>query len=144
MLGFNSEKYEKSKTLNLDKKNFLTVSEQIKLLERRGLEIKNKKSLEWYLTKYNYQSFINGYNDFFLLAQARNLNMYKYKANSDDLISLFNFDRYISKFILGDIQNIERFLQNAIVQTFFKLMKNEKHEKILMMKIWDIYIKVKY
>jgi hypothetical protein len=72
------------------------------------------------LTKYNYQSFINGYNDFFLLAQARNLNMYKYKANSDDLISLFNFDRYISKFILGDIQNIERFLQNAIVQTFFK------------------------
>ena len=117
---------KKSKTLNLDKKNFLTVSEQIKLLERRGLEIKNKKSLEWYLTKYNYQSFINGYNDFFLLAQARNLNMYKYKANSDDLISLFNFDRYISKFILGDIQNIERFLQNAIVQTFFKTYEKWK------------------
>ena len=117
---------KKSKTLNLDKKNFLTVSEQIKLLERRGLEIKNKKSLEWYLTKYNYQSFINGYNDFFLLTQARNLNMYKYKANSDDLISLFNFDRYISKFILGDIQNIERFLQNAIVQTFFKTYEKWK------------------
>lgn len=94
---------KKSKTLNLDKKHFLTVSEQIELLKTRGLEIKNIKSLEWYLTKYNYQSFINGYNDFFLLAQARNLNMYKYKANSDDLISLFNFDRYISKFILGDI-----------------------------------------
>ena len=110
---------KKSKTLNLDKKHFLTVPEQIELLKMRGLKIEKTKSLEWYLTKYNYQSFINGYNDFFLLAQARNLNMYKHEANSDDLIRLFNFDRYVSRFILGDIQNIERFLQNAIVQTFF-------------------------
>ncbi len=117
---------KKSKTLNLDKKHFLTVPEQIELLKMRGLKIEKTKSLEWYLTKYNYQSFINGYNDFFLLAQARNLNMYKHEANSDDLIRLFNFDRYVSRFILGDIQNIERFLQNAIVQTFFKTYEKWK------------------
>lgn len=117
---------KKSKNLNLDKKHFLTVSEQINLLKTRGLKIGKEKSLEWYLTKYNYQSFINGYNDFFLVHWARNLNMYKHEANSDDLIRLFNFDRYISRFILGDIQNIERFLQNAIVQTFFKTYEKWK------------------
>lgn len=115
---------KKEKTLNLNKKHFLSVEEQIKLLESRKLKIGREKSLEWYLTKYNYQSFINGYNDFFLVDSS---NMYKYEANSDDLIRLFNFDRYISRFILGDIQNIERFLQNAIVQTFFKTYKKWKN-----------------
>lgn len=107
-----------SKNDNLNEKHFLSVEEQIKLLENRGLSITNLSSLQWYLTKYNYQSFINGYNDFFLVDGARKWNIYKKNANSDDLIKLFNFDRNISKFILGDIQNIERFLQNAIVQTF--------------------------
>ena len=107
-----------SKNDNLNEKHFLSVEEQIKLLENRGLSITNLSSLQWYLTKYNYQSFINGYNDFFLVDGARKWNIYKKNVNSDDLIKLFNFDRNISKFILGDIQNIERFLQNAIVQTF--------------------------
>ncbi len=107
-----------SKNDNLNEKHFLSVEKQIKLLENRGLSITNLSSLQWYLTKYNYQSFINGYNDFFLVDGARKWNIYKKNANSDDLIKLFNFDRNISKFILGDIQNIERFLQNAIVQTF--------------------------
>lgn len=108
----------KNKDFNLNEKHFLNVDEQIKLLEGRGLLIANLSSLQWYLTKYNYQSFINGYNDFFLVDGARKWNIYKKNANSDDLIKLFNFDRNISKFILGDIQNIERFLQNAIVQAF--------------------------
>lgn len=74
--------------------------------------------MEWYLTKYNYQTFINEYNDFFLLDIARKWNIYKKDAYSDVLIKLFNFDKEISAFILRDILNIETFLQNAIIQAF--------------------------
>ena len=58
-------------------KKFKTFDEQIKLLEQKELFINDKNRLKWYLQSYNYQNFINGYNDFFMINNDRNKNKYK-------------------------------------------------------------------
>ena len=56
---------DNSKITSLNDKHFLSVDEQIRLLQNRGFRISNKVFFQWYLTKYNYQALINGYDDFF-------------------------------------------------------------------------------
>ena len=58
-------------------KKFKTFDEQINLLEEMELSISNKNKLRWYLQSYNYQNFINGYNDFFMINNDRSKNKYK-------------------------------------------------------------------
>lgn len=106
-----------------NKKYFVSIEERIKILKSRNLLFDDLKLFKWYLTKYNYQSFVNGYNDFFLINKNREVNRYKKDAISSDIIKLFNFDRHISSLILGDIQNVERLLQNAIVNTIYEIYK---------------------
>ncbi|WP_416388856.1 Abi family protein, partial [Mycoplasmoides pirum] len=59
------------------------------------------------MKNYNYQNFINGYNDPFMSGFRRANNKYMDKVNEESLITLFNFDRDISKLILSNIFNIE-------------------------------------
>lgn len=106
-----------------NKKYFVSIEERIKILKSRNLLFDDLKLFKWYLTKYNYQSFVNGYNDFFLINKNREVNHYKKDTISSDIIKLFNFDRHISSLILGDIQNVERLLQNAIVNTIYEIYK---------------------
>ena len=49
-----------------EKKYYLNIDEQIELLKKRKLNIKEIGKLEHYLQKYSYQDFVNGYNDFFI------------------------------------------------------------------------------
>ena len=70
--------------------------------------------LKWYLSSYNYQNFINGYNDLFMINEDRSKNKYKPIASSNQIINLFNFDRWLSKNILSTIQNIERKISSSI------------------------------
>ena len=124
-------------------KKFKTFDEQIKLLEQKELFIKDKNRLKWYLQSYNYQNFINGYNDFFMINNDRNKNKYKKTASSDGIIELFNFDRLISKYILSSIQNIERMASTALAYTIAKIMNDNQldHGKIFSIKDEDILIK---
>ena len=77
-------------------KKFKTWDEQIELLKSRNLIIKNESKLKLYLQKYNYQNFINAYNDPFMLNFDRNANRYRNDIDSEHIINLFNFDRTIS------------------------------------------------
>lgn len=124
-------------------KKFKTFDEQIKLLEQKELFINDKNRLKWYLQSYNYQNFINGYNDFFMINNDRNKNKYKKTASSDGIIELFNFDRLISKYILSSIQNIERMASTALAYTIAKIMNDNQldHGKIFSIKDEDILIK---
>lgn len=98
----------------MDNKEFKTIDEQIELLKSRGLKIDNEDKLKWYLSSYNYQNFINGYNDLFMINEDRSKNKYKPIASSNQIINLFNFDRWLSKNILSTIQNIERKISSSI------------------------------
>ena len=105
------------------KKEFKTFDEQIFLLKQKGLYIDDEEKLKWYLKSFNYQNIINGYNDFFMINNDRKTNKYKNISNSNGIIELFNFDRYISKLLLGDIQNIERKISTSIAYTLSSIMK---------------------
>lgn len=70
---------DNSRITSLNDKHFLSVDEQIRLLQNKGFRISNKVFFQWYLTKYNYQTLINGYDDFFLVDGLRPWNVYKKK-----------------------------------------------------------------
>ncbi|MGL4647320.1 MAG: Abi family protein [Mycoplasmoidaceae bacterium] len=91
-----------------EKKKFRTFEQQIDLLVSRNLKITEKSLLINYLKKYNYQHFINGYNDPFIIGFRRSNNKYLDSATSTAIISLFNFDRDISRLLFSDIIEMER------------------------------------
>lgn len=125
------------------KKEFKTFDEQIFLLKQKGLYIDDEEKLKWYLKSFNYQNIINGYNDFFMINNDRKTNKYKNISNSNGIIELFNFDRYISKLLLGDIQNIERKISTSIAYTLSSIMKenNVNDERLFNLSYDHVTIK---
>lgn len=129
-------------------KKFRDLDEQILLLKQKGLLINDIEKLKWYLKSFNYQNFINGYNDFFMINNNRKIDKYKPKATSNGIIELFNFDRNISKLILGDIQNIERKIATSLAYTISLVMKennfndgmifNFEYNDVVIRKIFNI------
>ncbi|WP_027334044.1 Abi family protein [Mycoplasma elephantis] len=119
-------------------KPFLSIDEQIELLEQRNLKFSSeseKNKFKLYLKMYGYQNFVNGYNDFFFVNEDRKMRKYKSNARPSNIISLFNFDRGISNFILSNIQNVERKISSLIIYAmnkwvnengFFDRFKNGK------------------
>lgn len=95
------------------------------------------------MSSYNYQNFINGYNDFFMINNDRKENKYKKTASSNFIIELFNFDRLVSKYILSNIQNIEIKISTSLAYTLAQFMYDHKLEngKLFMLKHDDVIIK---
>lgn len=114
-------------------KKFKTWDEQIELLKSRNLIIKNKSKLKLYLQKYNYQNFINAYNDPFMLNFDRNTNKYRDDVDSEHIINLFNFDRTISSYIFKYLQNIERELSSIITYIIGEEMNKIGYKSCLVL-----------
>lgn len=119
----------------MKKKPYLSIKEQISLLEKRGLIIKNKTRLTLYLKNYNYSSVINGYNDFFMHNFSRSSNKY-INSSSENIIDLFNFDRNLGGTILSNLLNIERKISTLISEKIIefsidKKIENAKYGEIL-------------
>ena len=98
---------------NIMNKVFKSFDEQIKLLKSRNLSFWNGNSdlsqkVKWYLSKYNYHNFINGYIDPFMVNFDRHKNFYRSEVNVQYIIDLFNFDRSLSSVLINDILTIER------------------------------------
>lgn len=100
-------------------KPFRTISEQIKLLKERKLNIDNSERLQWYLKSFNYQNLINGYNDPFFSNHDRK-NSYDLNSYDFMILDLFNFNRTISSYILNDLHTIEMKFSTAISYIILK------------------------
>lgn len=126
----NSEKISKSLQLEFTK-NFLTSDEHIDLLKKRGMNIINENVLKEYLIKFNYQNFVNGYNDLLFKVVNNRNNVYHSKINSNDLINIFNFSKEISSLILKNILIFEEQLSSYIIECIgnklIKLNKNKNY-----------------
>lgn len=110
--------------MEMNNKIFKTIQEQIDLLKSRGVVINNQKNLEYYLKWYNYQNFINGYNDPFLINFQRKNNKYNEGITEASIAELFNFDRSIGPLLLSNIQNIERRFSSSMAYEIAKELKN--------------------
>ncbi len=106
-------------------KNFLTFEEQLDhLVNKRNFHISDRDKMNLYLKNYNYQNFINGYNDPFMKGFRRENNTYLDEIDEKCIISLFNFDKMLASQILFFIQNIERKFNTSLCYVIAKEMKN--------------------
>lgn len=123
-------------------KPFLTIEEQIQHLEHnRNLTINNSKKLVFYLSNYNFQNIINGYNDPFMKGFRRQNNQFLNDVNEDAIIELFNFDRTISNLLLSNIQNIERKFNTSFCYIVAQIMNNNNLPNGDIMNHLDIVFK---
>ncbi len=110
-------------------KKYKTFEQQILLLEKRGLEIKNRSKFQWYIRCNNYQNFINAYNDPFMQNFTRSTNLYRGDASDLAIIDLFNFDRSLSSIMLSNIKEIEVKFNSAITYEIGKELFNLGEEE---------------
>ena len=99
-----------------DTKDFRTIDEQIEVLEKRGLQFKNKKKAVDILKKYNYFDVINGVESILL---KRNVGVKEYEnIYFEDFKDLYFFDLTLKKDTLFKIFDIESRLRTSIAYNF--------------------------
>ena len=100
-------------------KPFLTIEEQIELLERRG--VSRTKGECCALMREGYYSIINGYKEPFLepVVTKDDLNdRYKGGTSFDDIFALFTFDRSLRALTFRNLIKAEATARTAIAYTF--------------------------
>lgn len=100
-------------------KPFLTIEEQIELLERRG--VSRTKGEHCALMREGYYSIINGYKEPFLepVVTKDDLNdRYKGGTSFDDIFALFTFDRSLRALTFRNLIKAEATARTAIAYTF--------------------------
>lgn len=95
----------------MNKKEFITISEQISTLRKKGLEISDDEKTQDILLKENY-FFINGYRHPFL--ESNKSKMFIEGATFEELYSLFTFDRNFRNILFKYLLVIENNLKSII------------------------------
>ena len=73
----------------MSQKDFKTLDEQIDILKKRGLSIKDEERAKKFLLSQNYYNIINGYAKFF----PRTGDNYTNGTDFDEITSLYTFER---------------------------------------------------
>ncbi len=107
-------------------KEFKIFDEQMNLLKERGLKITNPSKFKWYIKSYNYQHFVNGYNDAFLINYSRASNRYRENVSDSSIVDLFNFDRHLSSLMFSNIRSIEMAFNSAVTHEIARELNNIK------------------
>lgn len=100
-------------------KPFLTIEEQIELLERRG--VSRTKDERCALMREGYYSIINGYKEPFLepvVTKDDLSDRYKGGTSFDDIFALFTFDRSLRALTFRNLIKAEATARTAIAYTF--------------------------
>ena len=100
-------------------KPFLTIEEQIELLERRG--VSRTEGERCALMREGYYSIINGYKEPFLepvVTKDDLSDRYKGNTSFDDIFALFTFDRSLRALTFRNLIKAEATARTAIAYTF--------------------------
>lgn len=100
-------------------KPFLTIEEQIELLERRG--VSRTEGERYALMREGYYSIINGYKEPFLepvVTKDDLSDRYKDGTSFDDIFTLFTFDRSLRALTFRNLIKAEATARTAIAYTF--------------------------
>ena len=93
----------------------MQTKELLKKIETQGIIIKKDKILD-YINKYGYYRMITCYGN--LLKEA--FNFQKKKPNSQELISLFEFDKNLANMIASYLFDFEQQLNTISIDEIFK------------------------
>ncbi|GGE06944.1 CAAX amino protease [Psychroflexus salis] len=90
----------------------LTIKQQIKQLQDRGLTISNTKLAEKYLSNISYYRL----GEYWYVMQSDKLNhVFKPNSNFDDVIALYNFDAELRLLLFEVIEKIEISLRTKLI-----------------------------
>lgn len=95
----------------MNKKEFITISEQINTLRRKGLEISDDEKTQDILLKENY-FFINGYRHPFL--ESSKSKRFIEGTTFEELYALFTFDRNFRNILFKNLLVVENNLKSII------------------------------
>ena len=109
-------------------KNYKNVDEQIKILQKKNLHIKDKCLAKDILNNNNYYYLINGYKDIFLDKKSKK-EIFLKQVTLEEIYSLYEFDRKIRIIFLEYILLIERKIDTYISNEF---SKNYGHKNYLI------------
>lgn len=100
---------------NLEKP-FLTVDQQIKKLEARGLQIHNVEKAKMQLLRTSYYDLINGYKDMFLLKEDPNQKEEEFIEGTtfEDIVELYQLDRRIRHTLLEALLDVEAVFYSSV------------------------------
>lgn len=110
-------------------KEYKTLNQQINILSKRGLVIKNKEDAKLYLLTNNYYNIINGYSKFF---QNEN-DKYISGTTFEEIKHLYLFDKKIKHALFSSIIDTESHLKSIFAHRF-----SEKFSKSI-----DAYLDLK-
>lgn len=100
-------------------KEFKTIEEQICIIKRRGLIIKNEEFVKRKLLENNYYNIINGYKDIFI-DRMQNEEKFLTNVTFEEIFALYSFDRNIRNIFLYYIIALENMFKSFISYEFSK------------------------
>lgn len=122
---------------NMDKL-FLTIEDQIKKLDSRGLNV-SASEVKCILEMENYYNVINGYKELFIdKAYTGSDEKYKEGADFNELYCLYLFDRELKNIFIKYILEIENNVKAVLSHDF---SKKYGHDNYLKISNFDISVK---
>jgi len=101
---------------------FSTLTEQVKILESRGLIISDGEKAQYILSRENYYNVINGYKKPFLKKDLDgNVSVperYSEGCTFDEIYGLYNFDRDLRMILLGALLKFETHFKTSCAYHF--------------------------
>ncbi|MGX7048299.1 Abi-like protein [Lactococcus piscium] len=95
---------------------FRSLDEQVKLLNSRGLTIKDPDKAKQLLLRSNYYDIVNGHASFL----QSNTNKYKENSTFEELYAIYMFDKNIKVTFFGYIEKAESLIRTSIAYYFSK------------------------
>lgn len=106
--------------LLMQNKPFKTVSEQIEILESRGITINNLDCARMFLITHNYCSIINDYGRFF----TKSAHVYITGTTLKDINFVYVFDKGIKTILFTHTLEFEKHLKSTVAYYFCKTHSN--------------------
>lgn len=107
--------------MNNNKKPFLNLDQQIKLLKKRNLKFSNIENAKEYLKRYNYYNIINGYSKFFI----KTPDVYHDNVYFENILEVHHFDKALKTIILEYIIEAERHLKSILAYEYAERFKDD-------------------
>lgn len=109
---------------------FLTIEQQIELLQERHLIINNIPSSKKALQTYDYYEIINGYKQNYIIKQDNHNEIFKPNVSFEQIFSLFEFDRGLRHMVMSSLIDLEEHMRSLISYILAKHYTSE-HELYL-------------
>ncbi len=102
----------------MNERPFKTYNQQLKILRKKGLVIKDGAKAKRILERENYYCISNGYKEPFLIDSSTNDDVYKKGCSFDEVYQLFCLDRELKNLFLPEIIKFESFMKSQIAYYF--------------------------